>query len=96
MPRLVFGSFQELLDFVKRFITKPENYLIIQTEEDGEIIVHQTVSTRPIFVLYYKCRPQEKPDELVDQLRMAVRSSVVKVQRVEWDIEKFPGVKVGP
>ena len=96
MPRLVFGSFQELLDFVKRFITKPENYLIIQTEEDGEIIVHQTVSTRPIFVLYYKCRPSEKPEELVNQLKVVVPSPCVKVLRVEWDIEKFPGIKMAP
>ena len=96
MPRLVFESWDEFLNFAKQFVSKPENYLIIRTTEEDEIILHQTVSTRPIFVLYYKCRPQEKPDELVGQLRMAVRSPVVKVQRVEWDIEKFPGVKVGP
>ena len=92
MPRLVFESKERLEDWVKTFVTKkPENYVIIYTSEDNEVIVHPVVTSRPIFVGYFK--GVEALGKFAEELSQKYKIPLLRVQRVEWDIEKPVGIK---
>ena len=84
MPRLVFSSAEDLLRWAtEQASSKPGNYVVIHTGED-ELILHQTVSTRPIFVGYYKGEGAKDAVSILKDMGF----SIYDVVRVEWDVER--------
>ena len=95
MPRLVFESLEDLKKWMKEQVRpKAANFVIFYTKEDHEIIVHPIVSTRPIFVGYYKCKTEENTEQLANELAKEIGLRVYPLQRLEWDLEKPVGIKI--
>lgn len=93
MPRLVFATKEDMLKWCNDFIRlRPKNFIVFITD-DFEIIVHQTVSTRPIFVAYYKALSDEELDEIVNELTEKHKLSCYRIKRIEWDLERGVGIQ---
>lgn len=93
MPRVVFSEVEEFKNFVVHMAKKPDNFVAFETS-DGELIVHQVVSTRPIFVAYIKPSPDKAKDLKSFLNAMGIR--IFQCKDFEWDIEKPVGIKVAP
>jgi hypothetical protein len=83
-----------MIEVLREIVKKPENFIILYSEEDNEVVVHQTVSTRPIFVFYYKLSPEDDKDEILKRVETVTRCRKFSVTRIEWDLEKAVGVKI--
>jgi hypothetical protein len=89
---LVFEKKEVLEDWVSTFVTKkPENYVVIYTREENEVIVHPVVTSRPIFVGYFK--GAENLEKFAKEISEKYKIPFLEVLRVEWDIEKQVGIK---
>ncbi|MCW1309290.1 MAG: hypothetical protein QXP04_01210 [Candidatus Nanoarchaeia archaeon] len=96
MPRLVFRNLEDLIAFCESFVKqKPDNFILIVSEA-FEIIVHQTVSTRPIFIGYLKFEDPKNFEETIVSLQKNYGLRTIRVESLEWDIEKPVGIKFTP
>ena len=96
MPRLVFDDFENLLEWAKKVVTpKHENYIILYTTESNELIIYPVVSTRPIFVGYYKLTSEDNAEKLIERVTKITGCKLFPIKRIEWDLQKAVGIRTG-
>jgi len=92
MPRIVFDKKEDFEIWVKEN-TSASRYIFYITD-DNELVVYPSVSTRPLAIGYLSSFTEDLK-KYGEEFAKNNGYRFFKIKRIEWDIEKAVGVKIG-
>jgi len=90
MPRHVCANVEQLKDFCEVYVTNPDKYVVISTDED-EVILEPLRSTRPVRYAYLEI---ENAEEVAEAIATKHGLKHLKLKSYDWKVDIPPGVAI--
>ena len=79
---------------LRLFLKALRPFSLVVLTGDGEVVLIPKKSTRPIMVAYIKFSDSQEAEKSVREIVESMKWDLYHVLRIEWDVEKKPGVEV--